>query len=128
LLGLPIVLPAAGNPAPLTDLGASLLPSLTGGTQRICATSGRGLAVHCVDKVTTLPSADQAATADTLGHWIFCKTVCGGSLLVHEMVHVGQFETYGDLFGPMYLAEGLVHGDGCANKWELPAYQATGAC
>jgi hypothetical protein len=64
----------------------------------------------------------------TYGHWVFCKGVCGPSLLVHEKVHVSQWETFGDLFGPMYLLEAALHGTGCANQYERPAYQATGGC
>lgn len=118
---------AANNPT-VTDLGAPVLAIATGGTQRICATSYRGIAVHCVENVRTLPSADANAYAVTYGHWVFCKGVCNARTLVHEMVHVGQWETYGDLFGPLYLLEAAVHGDGCANKYELPAYQAAGGC
>ena len=35
---------------------------------------------------------------------------------------------YGDLFGPMYLIEAAQHGDGCANKYEREAYEASGGC
>jgi hypothetical protein len=116
------------NPTPLTDLFASSLPPLTGGTPRLCATSGLGIAVHCVEHVTTQPSLDPSASGTTFGHWIYCKNVCAGSLLVHELVHVRQFETYGDAFGPMYLIEAAQHGDGCENKYEREAYATSGGC
>ena len=119
---------AAANPTPGTDLVASQLPLLTGGTQRVCATSQLGIAVHCVDNVRTLPSASPTASGVTLGHWVFCKRTCSGSLLTHELVHVRQFETYGDVFGPMYLLEAALKGTGCANQWERPAYEAGGGC
>ena len=122
------LLPINGNPTPLTDLFASSLPPLTGGTQRLCATSGAGVPVHCVEHVTTMPSLLPGASGTTLGHWIYCKNVCVGNLLVHEMVHVRQFETYGDLFGPMYLVEAAQYGTGCENKWEREAYEASGGC
>jgi hypothetical protein len=127
LLGMPVAT-AASNPTPLTDLFASTLPPLTGGTQRLCTTSGRGIPVHCVENVQTMPSAEPSASGVTFGHWIYCKRQCRGSLLAHEMVHVGQFETYGDTFGPMYLVEAALHGTGCENKWERPAYEASGGC
>ena len=122
---LPVSLPQqanAANPTPLTDLFASLLPPLTGGTQRICATSGLGIAVHCVEHTTIQPSLDPAASGTTFADWIYCKNVCTGGLLAHEMVHVRQFETTGDTFGPLYLAEAALHGDGCDNKYEREAY------
>lgn len=121
-------LPLFGNPVPLTDLVASTFPIGTGGTQRICATSGLGIAVHCVDNVNVMPSASPTASGVTFGHWIFCKTACVGSLLRHEMVHVTQFEGIGDTFGPMYLLEAAVHGTGCENQYERPAYQVNGGC
>jgi hypothetical protein len=117
------------NPTPGTDLFASSLSNATGGTKRICATSGLGIAVHCVDNVPRMPTPKKTAYGVTFGHWIFCKVVCKGSLLRHELVHVRQFETYGDVFGPMYLAEAAQHGTGCENKWERQAYQeANGTC
>lgn len=116
------------NPTPLTDLAASLFPLGTGGTQRICATSNRGIPVHCVERVRTMPSASPGADGVTFGHWIFCKNACTGSLLVHEMVHVAQFEYGGDVFGPQYLAEAALHGTGCENQYERPAYQTSGRC
>src|SRR5690349_19406340 len=119
---------APGNPNMGTDAFASALPPLTGGTTRNCARSGRGFTVHCTERVTTMPSADPAASGVTFAHWIFCKGSCSGSLLTHELVHVRQFETYGDGFGPTYLAEAALHGDGCENKWEYEAYRATGRC
>jgi hypothetical protein len=117
------------NPTPGTDLFASTLPPATGGTKRICATSGLGIAVHCVDNVPRMPTPKRTASGVTFGHWIYCKVVCQGGLLRHELVHVRQFETYGDAFGPMYLAEAAQHGTGCENKWERQAYQeANGTC
>ena len=120
--------PAATNPVPLTDLFASAMAPLTGGTTRVCATSGRGIPVRCVEHVRTLPAGSPTASGVTYGHWVFCKRSCSGSLLVHELVHVRQFETHGDLFGPRYLAEAAVHGTGCENVWERPAYEAAGGC
>jgi hypothetical protein len=119
---------ASTNPTPLTDLFSSSLPPLTGGTPRACAVSGAGITVHCVENTPRMPSADLNASGVTLGHWIYCKGVCGGRLLAHEMIHVRQFETYGDTFGPMYLIEAAQHGDGCDNKYEREAYEATGGC
>jgi hypothetical protein len=125
---LPQVPVLVGNPNPGTDLFASTLAVLTGGTQRICATSPRGIPVHCVEHVNVQPALGTDVDGTTYAHWVFCHDVCGGSLLVHEMVHVGQFEQYGDLFGPMYLLEAAQHGSGCDNVWERPAYQTSGQC
>ncbi len=121
--------PAQAQISPVaTDLGAPALALLTGGTQRVCATSAMGARIRCVENVRTLPSGSATASAVTYGHWVFCKRTCGATLLVHEKVHVSQWETFGDLFGPMYLLEAALHGTGCENQWERPAYQATGAC
>ena len=117
-----------GNPNPGTDLFASTIAVGTGGTQRICATSQLGIPVHCVEHLNIQPSGSPTADGTTYAHWIFCREACVGNLLVHEMVHVGQFEQYGDAFGPMYLAEAAQHGSGCENKWEKPAYQTDGRC
>jgi hypothetical protein len=125
---VPPVPQIVGNPNPGTDLFASLLPPLTGGTTRVCATSPRGVTVRCVEHVVTMPSAVATASGVTYAHWIFCKNTCTGSLLVHELVHVRQFEQYGDLFGPLYLAEAAQHGTHCENKYEKPAYQTGGQC
>jgi hypothetical protein len=118
----------AGNPNPGTDLFASTIWVGTGGTERICATSQLGIPVHCVEHLDHQPSLPPTADGTTYAHWIFCRDVCEGSLLVHEMVHVAQFEQYGDAFGPMYLIEAAQHGTGCENKWEKPAYQTDGRC
>jgi hypothetical protein len=127
-LPLPQVPQLAGNPNPGTDLFASTLAVLTGGTQRICNTSPLGIPVHCVEHLNVQPSLPPTASGTTYAHWIFCKVACTGSLLVHEMVHVSQFEQGGDLFGPMYLAEAAIHGTGCDNVYERPAYQTGGQC
>jgi hypothetical protein len=127
--GAPSFAQVLANPTPGTDLFASSLPPATGGTERICATSGRGIAVHCVDNVPRMPTPKATASGVTFGHWIFCRVFCGGRLLAHELVHVRQFETYGDRFGPMYLTEAALHGTGCENKWEREAYrEANGTC
>jgi hypothetical protein len=77
--------------------------------------------------VAVLPSGSPTAYAVTYGHWVFCKGSCGG-VLGHEMRHVHQFEFYGDQFGPQYLLEAAVHGTGCDNVYERPAYEADGRC
>jgi hypothetical protein len=118
----------AKNPTPLTDLFAQTFAPGTGGVERLCATSSLGIPVHCVEYTTTQPSGDPAAYATTFAHWVFCKGACNARTMRHEMVHVGQFEYYGDRFGPLYLAEAAQHGDGCANRFEKPAYQANGDC
>ena len=115
---------APANPVPLTDVFGQAVAILSGGSQRICASSPLGIPVHCVERPLVMPSAAPGASGVTFGHWVFCRTVCTGSLLGHEMVHVYQFEMYGDLFGPVYLAEAAVHGTGCENIYERPAYGA----
>jgi hypothetical protein len=127
-INLPQVPPLVGNPTPGTDLFASTIAVGTGGTERICATSPLGFPVTCVEHVLIQPAGTPTAVGTTYGHWIFCREVCEGSLLVHEMVHVAQFEAGGDLFGPLYLLEAAQHGSGCENKYERPAYQTGGQC
>ena len=68
------------------------------------------------------PRAPPTATGSS------ASEACVGSLLVHEMVHVAQFEAGGDLFGPLYLLEAAQHGSGCENVYERPAYQTGGQC
>ena len=127
-LNLPVVPQVVGNPNPGTDLFASTIAVGTGGTQRDCAVSPLGIVVRCVENVNIQPSGSPTASGTTYAHWVFCRTVCTPSLLAHELVHVAQFEEHGDLFGPMYLAEAAVHGTGCENKYEKPAYQVNGQC
>lgn len=126
VVGLGVSAPPAAaqqaNPVPLTDVFGQTVALLTGGSQRICATSAMGFPVHCVEGPLVMPSALPGASGVTFGHWVFCRTTCTGGLLAHEMVHVHQFEAYGDLFGPIYLAEAAVHGTGCENQYERPAY------
>ena len=127
-LNLPRVPQIVGNPNPGTDLFASTLALGTGGTVRECETSPLGIVVRCVENVNVMPSALPTASGTTYAHWIFCRFECEGLLLVHEMVHVAQFEQYGDLFGPLYLAEAALHGTSCDNVYEKPAYQTGGQC
>jgi hypothetical protein len=124
----PVVPQVVGNPNPGTDLFASTIAVGTGGTVRACGTSPLGILVRCVENVNVQPSGSPTASGTTYAHWIFCRELCTGSLLVHEMVHVAQFEQYGDAFGPMYLAEAGLHGTGCENVYEKPAYQTGGQC
>lgn len=124
-LGVTTAAPAAAapvNPVPLTDIFGGTIALLTGGSQRVCATSPLGFPVTCVEGPLVMPAALPNASGVTFGHWVFCRTTCGGSLLAHEMVHVNQFEMYGDLFGPIYLLEAAIHGAGCDNVYERPAY------
>jgi hypothetical protein len=113
-----------GNPTPLTDVVGQLIAIGTGGSQRVCATSGLGYPVRCVEGVAVLPAGSADAYAVTYGHWVFCRGGCG-SVLGHELVHVAQFEHYGDQFGPQYLLEAAVNGTGCENQYEKPAYGPT---
>src|SRR5262245_58113075 len=76
---LPQVPVIVGNPDPLTDLFASTIAVLTGGTERLCATSARGIPVHCVEHTVIQPSGSPDASATTYAHWIFCVNVCQGS-------------------------------------------------
>src|SRR4051812_38660010 len=101
-VNLPQVPVVQGNPNPGTDLFASTIAVGTGGTERICATSPLGIPVHCVEPLNIQPSLPPTADGTTYAHWVFCHVACTPGLLRHEMVHVGQFEQYGDLFGPMY--------------------------
>ena len=81
--------------------------------------------MFCIENVNRLPAADPGAFAVTYGHYIFCRASCNPRL-AHELVHVGQFEQYGDKFAALYLAEAARHGTGCGNKFELEAYTAPG--
>jgi hypothetical protein len=115
-----------GNVGPnKTDALAKLLVPLTGGSSRPCATSGSGAQVYCVENASRLPAADPGAGAVTYGHYVFCTMSCD-RLLAHELVHVGQFEQYGDKFAALYLAEAARNGTGCGNKYEFEAYTAPG--
>ncbi len=72
------------------------------------------------------------ALAYTQGHYVFCKTRdnCGSpddirdpNQLAHELVHVRQWETYGDAFAGMYLgAEATGNSGPCGNPYEREAY------
>lgn len=119
--------PSVPNPAPLTDLVAQVFSLGTGGTQRSCGTSGLGFQLRCVENVAILPAGSLTAYAVTYAHWIFCKGSCG-PVMAHELVHVGQFEVGGDGFAIQYLAEAALHGTGCENQYERPAYQVDGRC
>lgn len=95
------------------------------GVARPCGRSARGVAITCVESVTNLPSANPDAGAVTLGHYIFCRSSCD-SLLAHELVHVAQWERYGDRFATMYAAEASLNGVNCGNRFESEAYLAPG--
>ncbi len=110
----------------ITDnLARNRLVANSGGVVTECARSKSGQPVFCVQNVKRLPSADPGAGAVTYGHFIFCGGSCD-SLLAHELVHVGQWEKYGDKFGIKYLIEAAKRGTGCRNKYEREAYTARG--
>lgn len=91
-----------------------------------CGTSGEGTPVLCVEGAAKAVPED--ADAFTLGHVLFCKTVCEDGLLDHELVHVEQFEKYGDSFVLRYIAESAKNGTTCDNKYEVPAYEENKPC
>jgi RHS repeat-associated protein len=124
-----------GTPTPKTDNLAHALAKMFGDPVKCGASERYGLPVYCVHGASSLPlnlfPVPPRAEAVTYGHYIFCREDCG-SLLSHEMVHVGQWERYGDHFAKLYIAE-LIATDGdsqCGNRWEVPAYEknAPGLC
>jgi hypothetical protein len=72
------------------------------------------------------------ALAYTQGHYVFCKAQkdCGSpddrhqpNQLAHELVHVRQWEKYGEAFAGMYLGEETRGNSGpCKNPYERDAY------
>ncbi len=97
-----------------------------------CARSPHlNLAVACIHHARTFVPAfriNKDAEATTHGHFVFCKDRCSGTLLEHEVVHVGQWEDEGDRFAINYAIEAQRNGTGCRNKYEIPAYDQNWPC
>ncbi len=119
-----------GTPAPRSD---QLALGIAYGLQQEeadirtvhCGASSSGIPVICVNNADTVVPDDAAAV--TVGHVIFCETECEG-LLDHEMVHVEQYEEYGDEFLPLYILESAQNGTCTDNRFEDPAYEKGGSC
>lgn len=75
----------------------------------------------CVDS-QRLPSW-RAATAVTIGHFVFCQNACASVvLLAHEFVHVHQYEENGaNRMVGSYLYQSLLNGYR-DNPYEVEAY------
>lgn len=135
-----------GTPSPVAD-GLGLVKAahafLSGGDPEACGLSpGRSLPVLCIANAGGTLDASEAGR--TLGHIIFCATTCGDrfdsgvnvtwNVRTHEMVHVGQFDEFGDaLLGLAKLEDqrvaalGLTGAAGlCEHRYERPAYDADG--
>ncbi|MCA1832856.1 MAG: hypothetical protein LC750_09050 [Actinobacteria bacterium] len=124
--GIPACAPnGPRGPINIDRIANHFLVHWSGGTVRTCGTSGSGRTVVCVEDVRRLPSADSGSDAVTYGHYIFCYGSCN-LRYAHEIVHVGQWERYGDYFGIRYLREARKHGTKCRNKYEREAYTAPG--
>jgi hypothetical protein len=110
----------------LTGLAKARLIPNSKGTLRTCANSRSGAAVFCVEQVVNLPTPSPDAQAVTYGHYIFCDGTCT-ALLSHELVHVEEWEPYGDRFAVLYALD-LAKGNGshCSNRYEREAYNASG--
>ncbi|HEU0130309.1 MAG TPA: DNRLRE domain-containing protein [Mycobacteriales bacterium] len=117
-----------GTPSPIADAIFKRVANLSG-DPRVCGRSEQyDLKVYCIDHASPFPANAKNADAVTLGHYIFCIDVCKGKLLKHEMVHIGQWEKYGDGFGPIYVKESARHGSLCDNVYERPAYEMNNPC
>jgi hypothetical protein len=134
------------TPSPVAD-GLGLVKAaqafLRGGDPEACGLSPvRSLPVLCINDAGPLLDSSQAGL--TLGHVIFCATTCGDTfdssvnmtwnVRTHEMVHVGQFEEFGDaLLALSKLEDQRVAAMGlggkaslCEHRYERPAYDADG--
>lgn len=117
----------------------------SGAALRICAEDGTSVGgghgairthVMCLWNVPRFAVGAFIVNADALaytqGHYVFCKAKenCGSpsdlrypNQLAHELVHVRQWETYGDAFAGMYLGEEARGNSGqCKNPYEREAY------
>ncbi len=134
------------TPSPIADslgLVKAAQAFLRGGDPEICGLSpGRSLPVLCISDAG--PALDSAQAGLTLGHVLFCATTCGDkfdssvsitwNVRTHEMVHVGQFDEYGDaLLALSKLEDQRVAAMGlggkaalCEHRYERPAYDADG--
>jgi RHS repeat-associated protein len=97
-----------------------------------CATGPRGITIACVSNSRQRAPGlvvNGDAKEFTQGHFIFCRLKCEGSLLEHELVHVAQWERYGDSFSGRYIAASISDpGNECANKYEVEAYEKNNPC
>jgi hypothetical protein len=101
---LTILAIAWASPWTLCGLAAGLLALLTGGgVQRV----GKVVEFHggLIDRVLRWVPIAGGASAMTLGHCVLGRSrfdlVCSRK---HELVHVAQYERWGPLFVPAYLA------------------------
>lgn len=124
------------SPSPAADiLGAVMAVDAAsdGGRLRVCGTSGLGLDVWCA-----APSRYVTQDGLTIGHFIHCReaVICTNAvdvgLLDHELVHVGQWEEFGDRFFALYpiaSAKAAVESTRtgrpyeCVHDYEGPAYR-----
>ncbi len=104
----------------------------TGALDIGCARSPHlNLAVACVHFARMFVPAfhlNKEGQATAHGHFVFCKNYCSGTLLEHEVVHVGQWEDEGDRFAINYAIESQRNGTKCGNKYEVPAYEKNWPC
>lgn|GEM_PF-6637373 len=122
-----------GSPSPRSDVAAramavALEKTVAGAEVLQCGRTFGGRAVVCVNNVPQ--AVPEHADAWTLGHFVFCRFECspGSDLVAHELVHVEQFEKYGDAFVAMYLKEAALNGTTCNNRFEVPAYERNWPC
>ena len=130
------LLGASLTPDPFADADAAskaIAAVRTGASFRAgCARSSSALPVGCLENVSRFGSiafiVNPDADAYTQAHFVFCRQRCEGDLLLHELVHVDQWESYGDGFALMYLDEARRKGSGCDNRFERPAYEKNWPC
>lgn len=129
---------AFGSPSPRSDsTGRAIAQGHEAAGDAAPVECGRseayGLVVWCTSPVQWMPNA--TAAAYTVGHYVFCRrsSACkdGATLLTHELVHVDQFERYGDAFSVAYAIEDqrirILGGDvQCDNIFEEEAYDEAG--
>ena len=115
---------------------------LGGAKPRLCGASARSIQVLCLSPVPRLASVafviNGEGDAVTLGHFVLCRSdiACGSpndpnspNVLMHEFVHVDQWERYGDSFIGRYTRGVIIdtalggRGPGCNNPIEREAYR-----
>ena len=131
--GLSLEMGGSGNPSPYTAFGflIGMIGLCTRGHGRIKGLTFEfhGGAVSWF--VAHLPGSFEAE-AITFGHVILGRTATGlDAVRTHELVHVRQYERWGLLFGPAYLACSAWHwwrgGDAYRdNPFEVEAYACDG--
>ena len=121
-----------GSPSPVADAFGVLkeTASRLAGGQFIgdCRRSNRGRSVGCVVDDTVFTNRT-TQPGYSIGHSIFCANSLGvcesDGTIDHELVHVNQYDTYGDHLMVLLTAEQSRHGYWCS-KYEMEAFGEVG--